>query len=149
MTYTTTSEAETKTIAKKILKKHMGFLETGTLVFLLKGDLGTGKTIFTKGLGEALEIDEPITSASFVLEKEYQGAAHKLIHLDFWRFESLDEVVKMELQRHFESGNVVVIEWANIGDSVLEEVLENEDVKVVKVGFEDVNKNTREIDILD
>lgn len=89
-------------------------LEPGD-VLVLGGDLGAGKTTFTKALGKALGIDEPITSPTFTLAQQYDGGRLTMHHLDVYRLDSIDEVIDLALPELFESGGVVVIEW---GDTI-------------------------------
>ncbi|MEN9552111.1 MAG: hypothetical protein RI935_488 [Candidatus Parcubacteria bacterium] len=83
---------------------------------LLKGNLGAGKTTFTKILGKALGIPEDeIHSPTFILKKEYK-ATHprfkKLIHVDAYRFETTKEAKVLDLEKHKqEEGSLLVIEW--------------------------------------
>jgi tRNA threonylcarbamoyladenosine biosynthesis protein TsaE len=84
-------------------------------VLVLGGDLGAGKTTFTKALGGGLGIDETITSPTFTLAHQYDGGRLTLHHLDVYRLESLDEVVDLALPELFEDEAVVVIEW---GDTI-------------------------------
>lgn len=84
-------------------------------VLVLGGDLGAGKTTFTKGLGHALDIDETITSPTFTLAQQYDGGRLTLHHLDVYRLDQIDEVIDLALPELFESGGVVVIEW---GDTI-------------------------------
>jgi len=84
-------------------------------VLVLGGDLGAGKTTFTKALGKALGIDEHITSPTFTLAQQYDGGRLTLHHLDVYRLDSIDEVIDLALPELYESGGVVVIEW---GDTI-------------------------------
>jgi len=84
-------------------------------VLVLGGDLGAGKTTFTKALGLALGIDDAITSPTFTLAQQYDGGRLTLHHLDVYRLDALDEVIDLALPELFESGGVVVIEW---GDTI-------------------------------
>lgn len=84
-------------------------------VLVLAGDLGAGKTTFTKGYGAALGVTDHITSPTFTLAREYVGRL-QLHHLDVYRLEQLDEVLDLALPELLESGGVVVIEW---GDTIL------------------------------
>ncbi len=84
-------------------------------VLVLGGDLGAGKTTFTKALGAALGITEPITSPTFTLHQQYEGGRLVLNHLDVYRIDQIDEVIDLALPELFESGGAVVIEW---GDTI-------------------------------
>ena len=84
-------------------------------VLVLGGDLGAGKTTFTKALGAALDITEPITSPTFTLHQQYDGGRLTLHHLDVYRIDQIDEVIDLALPELFESDGAVVIEW---GDTI-------------------------------
>lgn len=84
-------------------------------VLVLGGDLGAGKTTFTKALGAALGITENITSPTFTLAQQYDGGRLVLHHLDVYRIDQIDEVIDLALPELYESGGVVVIEW---GDTI-------------------------------
>ena len=99
-THQTRSPEETKNLASKICEGHN--------LILLSGELGTGKTTFTKGLGGILGIEEDsIKSPSYTLIREYDG----FMHVDFYRLESPDELL---LARIKDWDGVVVIEWPEI-----------------------------------
>ena len=82
-------------------------------VLVLGGDLGAGKTTFTKALGATLGIEGPITSPTFALAQRYDGGRLTLHHLDVYRLGSPDEAIDLALPELYESGGVVVIEWGN------------------------------------
>ena len=104
------SPQDTATIAKAIA----AVLAAGD-VLVLGGDLGAGKTTFTKALGAALGIDENITSPTFTLAQQYDGGRLVLHHLDVYRLDQIEEVIDLALPELYESGGVVVIEW---GDTI-------------------------------
>jgi len=84
-------------------------------VLVLGGDLGAGKTTFTKALGASLSIEETITSPTFTLAQQYDGGRLTLHHLDVYRIDQIEETIDLALPELFESGGAVVIEW---GDTI-------------------------------
>lgn len=84
-------------------------------VIVLGGDLGAGKTAFTKAFGAALGVTDPITSPTFTLAQQYDGGRLTVHHLDVYRIDQIEEVIDLALPELFESGGVVVIEW---GDTI-------------------------------
>lgn len=83
-------------------------LKKGTLV-LLEGDLGAGKTTFTKGLAQGLEITSKINSPTFVIQKEYEGRL-RLIHIDAYRLEGIDQ--DLGFNDFLDDTTLVVVEWS-------------------------------------
>ena len=84
-------------------------------VLVLVGDLGAGKTAFSKAYGKALGVEEPMTSPTFTLAREYEGRL-TLHHLDVYRLEQMAEVLDLDLPELLDSGGVVLIEW---GDAIM------------------------------
>jgi tRNA threonylcarbamoyladenosine biosynthesis protein TsaE len=80
-------------------------------VIALEGDLGAGKTTFTKGLAEGLEITKNVNSPTFTIIKEYKGTM-PLYHMDVYRLENSDEDLGFE--EYFEGMGVTVVEWAHL-----------------------------------
>ena len=80
------------------------------MIICLNGELGSGKTMFTKGIANALGIKENITSPTFTIIKEYQGEL-PLYHMDVYRLDGNIESIGIE--EYFTKGGVVVIEWAD------------------------------------
>ena len=89
----------------------------GDLILLI-GDLGAGKTAFAKGFGKAIGVEEPITSPTFTLAREYRGELD-LHHLDVYRLEQIEEVRDLALPELFEGNSVTLIEW---GDQIISEL---------------------------
>ena len=126
---TTNKEEETIEIAQNIESEKFP-----NMVICLIGDLGSGKTIFTKGFAEALGIEENITSPTFNIIKEYNTEEMNLYHMDLYRLEG--DVRNLGLEEYFEKGGVVIIEWADmIEDYLPEERLE--------IKFKVVDEDTR------
>ncbi|HEX7065405.1 MAG TPA: tRNA (adenosine(37)-N6)-threonylcarbamoyltransferase complex ATPase subunit type 1 TsaE [Bacillales bacterium] len=85
-----------------------GKLQAGDLI-TLEGDLGAGKTTFTKGLAEGLGIQRNVNSPTFTIIKEYHGRL-PLYHMDVYRLESAEE--DLGYDEYFEGEGVTVVEWA-------------------------------------
>ena len=82
-------------------------------VYLLDGDLGVGKTVFTKGFGKGLGIDTPISSPTFTILKEYDEGRIPMYHFDVYRVGSEDEMEEIGFFDKIDSGDgVTLIEWA-------------------------------------
>lgn len=104
------SEKDTFAIAKRVADR----LKGGETI-LLNGDLGAGKTTFTKGLALALGVTETVTSPTFTYVKEYEGRL-PLYHFDMYRVADADEVYELGLEEYFYKGGVVVVEWNKFDD---------------------------------
>ena len=105
-----TSPADTAALAATLAER----AEPGD-VLVLVGDLGAGKTAFSKAFGAAFGVTEPMTSPTFTLAREYEGRL-PLHHLDVYRLEMMSEVLDLDLPDLLDSGGVVLIEW---GDAIL------------------------------
>lgn len=86
------------------------------MIFCLDGELGSGKTIFTKGIANALGIEESITSPTFTIIKEYEGEL-PLYHMDVYRLNG--NVDGTGIEEYFTKGGVVVIEWSEMIKDIL------------------------------
>lgn len=84
-------------------------LKDGDIV-CLRGDLGAGKTLLTKGLAKAFGIEEDITSPTFVIVNEYYGEKN-LYHFDVYRIEKESEIINVGFDDYLMRDGVVVIEW--------------------------------------
>ncbi len=116
-----TSEVETLALAKKIATK----LNGGEIV-TLSGDLGTGKTTFTKGLAKALGITQTITSPTFAIMNVYElpepiNEIKTLVHIDAYRLESPAEIITVGAEDYLgEPDTLCVIEWPQKIQAVLD-----------------------------
>ena len=99
------------------------------MIICLNGELGSGKTVFTKGIANALGIEESITSPTFTIIKEYEGEL-PLYHMDAYKLDGNYEGVGIE--DYFTKGGVVVIEWADTIKDILP--AERLDIKFKVVG---------------
>ena len=78
-------------------------------VVLLDGDMGAGKTVFTKGLAKGLGIEEEVTSPTYAYMNDYDG---RLFHYDCYRIESVEQAERLGLADYFDMGGICVIEWS-------------------------------------
>lgn len=98
------------------LGNRLGLLLQPNMLLTLSGDLGAGKTTFTKGIGQGLGITKVINSPTFTILKEYQGRLN-LSHFDAYRLEGQDDDLGFE--EIFDSDDVCVVEWANFIEDIL------------------------------
>ena len=126
---TTYDESETINIAQNLESEKFE-----NMIICLEGDLGSGKTIFTKGFAQALGIEENITSPTFNIIKEYLDGEMPLYHMDVYRLDGNTDGVGIE--DYFKKGGVVIIEWADMISDILPE--ERLDIK-----FKIVDEETR------
>ena len=102
------------------------------MVICLYGELGSGKTVFAKAFGHAMEIDD-VTSSTFNIIKEYNGEL-PLYHMDVYRVDN--NIESLGIEEYFEKGGVTIIEWADLIEDYLPE--ERLDIK-----FKVIDENTR------
>ncbi len=110
------NEIETKAFAEKVAR----VLKPGSVLALM-GDLGTGKTTFSKYLGKALGITEQITSPTFTIVQEYRSGKVPMFHFDVYRISSIEEMDDIGYEEYFYSQAIVVIEWADLIEEILPE----------------------------
>ena len=101
----TKNPTETKNLGYKV----SCYLQEGDII-LLSGDLGAGKTLFTKGIGEGLHIKESVTSPTFTIMQQYSGRL-SLYHFDLYRIEDPEELIEVGLMEYMYNEGVTVVEW--------------------------------------
>ena len=131
MIYVTRSEEETVNAGKAFAKN----LKQGSVV-LLVGEMGAGKTAFTKGIAKGLGVTDQITSPTYAYMNDYGG---KLYHYDCYRLSGGEDAEALGLTDYFYSNGVCVIEWAQIIADVLPE-------NVKKVIITKIDDDTRSIE---
>ena len=107
MEFKITARNELETIA---LAQNFESEKFPNMIICLNGELGSGKTVFTKGIANALGIEESITSPTFTIIKEYDGEL-PLYHMDVYRLDG--NISGVGIEEYFTKGGVVVIEWAD------------------------------------
>jgi tRNA threonylcarbamoyladenosine biosynthesis protein TsaE len=85
---------------------------------LLIGELGAGKTAFAQGFATALGVTDPITSPTFTLMHDHEGRL-RLLHLDIYRMDRLQEVIDLGLEELLDEGAVALVEWGDAAAPVL------------------------------
>lgn len=125
---TTKSEMETIEFAQNLESEKFP-----NMIICLNGELGSGKTVFTKGFANAMEVKESVTSPTFTIIKEYEGEL-PLYHMDVYRLDGNTEGIGVE--EYFTKGGVVIIEWANTIKDVLPE-------KRLDIKFKIAGENSR------
>ena len=118
---TTRDERETIQIAQNLESEKFK-----NMIICLDGDLGSGKTVFTKGFAQALGIDENITSPTFNIIKEYTSGEMPLYHMDVYRLDG--KIDGTGIEDYFKKNGVVIIEWADTIKNYLPE--ERLDIKI-------------------
>ena len=115
--YVSNSEGETEDLGRRLGLR----LGPGAVV-AYTGDLGAGKTAFTRGLARGLDISERVTSPTFTIVNEYEGGRLPLFHFDLYRLGSSDELFDIGWEDYLSRGGVCAVVWSeNVADA-LEEV---------------------------
>ena len=132
MEFITRSPAETEAIGERLAK-----ILTPGGVLAFRGDLGAGKTAFTRGLARGLGCREQVTSPTYTIVNEYLGGRMPLFHFDMYRLRSSDDLFDIGWDDYLERGGICAVEWSeNVADAM-------EDPLTVTI--EKVDENTRRI----
>jgi ATPase, YjeE family len=107
-TFISNSPAETEAIGRQLAER----IDVGA-VLALKGELGSGKTLFVKGLVAGLGSSADVTSPTFTIAHEYRGGRLPVYHFDFFRLEDSQSLAQLGLDDYFFGDGLSVIEWAD------------------------------------
>lgn len=121
MVFESLSEKQTYDFAKSLGEK----CKPGQ-IYCLDGDLGVGKTVFTKGFAKGLNIDEEIVSPTFTIIQVYEEGKLPLYHFDVYRIGSPDEMFEIGYEDYFYGEGVSLVEWATL----VEEIIPSEAIHV-------------------
>ena len=114
MTYITHSPEETENLGEALGRR----LPAGT-VLAYRGELGAGKTAFTRGLARGLGFTEPVTSPTYTIVNEYLGGRLPLFHFDMYRLRSSDDLWDIGWEDYLDRGGVCAVEWSeNVADAL-------------------------------
>jgi len=130
--YESFSEKDTLQLGSRLGK----FCKAGDVI-LLNGDLGVGKTVFSKGIGGGLGIEEPISSPTFTILQVYEEGRIPLYHFDVYRIADIEEMEEIGYEDYFYGKGVCLIEWAE----QIQEILPDKTIRVtitknLKQGFD-------------
>lgn len=115
MEYITNAPQETEALGERLAQK----LEPGDVI-AYTGDLGAGKTAFTRGLARGLGISTRVTSPTFTIVNEYEGGRLPLFHFDMYRLGSSEELYDIGWEDYLSRGGVCAVEWSEIVTDALE-----------------------------
>ena len=107
-------------------------LPAGTIL-AYRGDLGAGKTAFTRGLARGLGYAEPVTSPTYTIVNEYLGGRLPLFHFDMYRLGSSDDLWDIGWEDYLERGGICAVEWSENVDDAMENAIY---VTIYKIGEE-------------
>lgn len=112
----TFSEEETFKLGENLGKQ----ASPGDIV-CLNGDLGTGKTVFTKGFARGLGIEEDVVSPTFTIIREYEEGRLPMYHFDVYRIGDIDEMDELGYEDYFFGEGVTLIEWSELISDLIPE----------------------------
>ena len=126
MEFITHSPEETEALGEKLAK----LLTPGTIL-AYRGDLGAGKTAFTRGLARGLDCREQVTSPTYTIVNEYLGGKLPLFHFDMYRLRCADDLFDIGWDDYLERGGICAVEWS---ENVWEAMEDPITVTIEKIG---------------
>ena len=128
MQFITNSPAETESVGAALSK----ILFPGAVI-AYRGDLGAGKTAFTRGLARGLGVSDPVTSPTYTIVNEYLGGRMPLFHFDMYRLHSSDDLWDIGWEDYLERGGICAVEWSeNVADAMEDAII----ITIEKLGDE-------------
>ncbi len=118
MQITTHSADETQALGQKLASR----LAPGDVIAYF-GDLGAGKTAFTRGLAQGLGITAPVTSPTYTIVNEYLSGRIPLFHFDMYRLSSSDELFDIGWEDYLSRGGVCAVEWSENVEDALQDAI--------------------------
>ena len=134
MTFVTRSPEETEALGASLAKKLMP-----GAVIAYEGDLGAGKTAFTRGLARGLGCHDPVTSPTYTIVNEYLSGRIPLFHFDMYRLSCADDLFDIGWEDYLERGGVCAVEWSENVEQALEDP--------IRVSIRKTGENSRAITI--
>ena len=118
MIYLTNSPEQTEEVGAALSK----VLSPGTVI-AYRGDLGAGKTAFTRGLARGLGVTDPVTSPTYTIVNEYLGGRMPLFHFDMYRLHSADDLWDIGWEDYLERGGICAVEWSENVAGAMEDAI--------------------------
>ncbi len=140
--YTSNSPEDTARIAAEIASQ----LRAGDII-LYEGDMGAGKTTFTKGLAAALGITDPVTSPTFALVNEYTEGRLPLFHFDLYRIDSYDDLYAIGFLDYLDRGGIIAAEWSENIEGLEQELSGDSTRTILKIRIEKSGESERRIKV--
>ena len=132
MEFLTHSPEETELLGETLAKKLMG-----GEILAYRGDLGAGKTAFTRGLARGLGISDRVTSPTYTIVNEYEGGRLPLFHFDMYRLDSSDDLFDIGWEDYLLRGGVCAVEWSeNVPEAMAD---------AITVEIRKISENDRQI----
>ena len=138
MIYKTNNPEDTYNVAREFAKN----LKAGDVI-TLDGDLGAGKTAFTRGVAEGLGIKDAVVSPTFTVVNEYVNGKIPLFHFDVYRIDSSDDLYDIGWDDYLNREGIIMVEWA----SVVEDIFDMPVYKITITKNPDISYDYREIEI--
>jgi len=135
MEFISHSPAETQRIGTAL-----GKIAKPGMLLAYRGDLGAGKTAFTRGLAAGLGCSEPVTSPTYTIVNEYLSGRLPLFHFDMYRLRSADDLFDIGWEDYLERGGVCAVEWSENVEDALEDP--------ITVTIEKLGEDSRRITVL-
>lgn len=146
----TKSDEETVKFGGLTMLKYTDVPLEQPLLFCLSGELGAGKTQFSKGIAKQLGINKIVKSPTFTILNEYDyelgSRRGRFVHVDTWRIESLNDLDTIGLRWYFLPGDIVAVEWADKFFEEMTDIAKDYNAKLVNVVFKYLDENTRQIE---
>ncbi len=141
------SENETFIFAKDFMNSKKFLLKDRCVIFALEGEMGAGKTIFSKGIGASLGIKEIIKSPTYNFYNEYnfefENKKSYFFHIDTWRISNEEELNSLEFEKMIQVGNVISVEWADKFSDEIEKFAHKS--AIFWINIQNISENLRNI----
>ena len=135
----TSNENETMAAGRELAKEILGIQSDRSIIIFLEGELGAGKTTFTKGILKGLDYQELVKSPTYNLVEIHETKNHKVFHFDLYRISEPIELEEIGIEEYLkELGSVSIFEWPKNGEAVLP----SPDFHV-QISYKDTNQNSK------